>query len=538
MGLDGADAAAMTLVDRIRGRARNCTSGLVAGALAVLLALPLIVVVTSPLHAPTKDWDHVVRSILPSHSWETLLLLAMVLVMGWIIAVPSAWFISSFTFPGRSLFRWLLVMPLALPTYISAYAYAGLLGPTGSITSLLDNYLGIRPDILGLPGLAFVLALVLSPYIHLPARAAFAQGMRQPLDAARVLGAGPWRRFSRIALPLARPAIAGGALLMAMETLNDYGAVKYYGVRTLTTGIFRSWGGLYDLGSALRLCMILLGLIGLLMWLERRARRKIPRNTDQAPRPLTTLNGVASGAVTLWCALIAVLAFALPLYRIITDVLQGPAPDTWYTTLPAFGNTMMVSVLAAGLTLGIGILFTYRERYFERSRILAWVAGAGYAIPGAVIAISVMALAGAMDRSDLVSAALIGSIALLVYAFVVRFLAVALQPMTGNIAQQAKRFDEAARTLGATPWQAFKRVNLPLLRPAVLAAALLVSIDVIKELPLTLILRPFNFETLSTLTYGLASIEELQQASWPSLFIVIGGLVPVLFLERLLAQRS
>lgn len=530
----------MSTASMLRGLRNSLTrpSGVIIGVLALLLAFPLLAVLTSPFHTAAKDWDHVVRSILPSYTLETLHLLVLVLVLGWVIAVPSAWFISSFNFPGRRLFRWLLVMPLALPTYISAYAYAGLLGPTGSLVGHLDELFGIRPDIVGLHGLALVLALVLSPYIHLPARAAFAQGMHGPLDAARVLGAGSWRRFLRIALPLARPAIAGGALLMAMETLNDYGAVKYYGVRTLTTGIFRSWGGLYDLGSALRLSMLLLGLIGLLTWLERSARRNVPRSTDQVVRPLSQLKGVAAWAASFWCASITILAFLLPFSRIITDVLSGAAPRTWNATIAAFSNTLLVSVSAAILTLIIAIAFTYRERYFERFRLLSRIAGAGYAIPGAVIAISVMALAGAIDRLDLVRAALIGSVGLLLYAFVVRFLAVALQPMLGTIAQQPKRYDEAARILGATPWQAFRRVNLPMLKPALLSAALLVSIDVIKELPLTLILRPFNFETLSTLTYGLATIEELKQASWPSLVIVLVGLVPVLFLERTLSRRS
>lgn len=512
-------------------------SGVVVGALAFVLALPLLVVLSSPLHTAAKDWGHVATNILPSYAWETVLLLFGVLVLGLLIAVPTAWFVSCFAFPGRRFFRWALVMPLALPTYISAYAYAGLLGPTGTLTNALDTSFGLRPDIVGLPGLCFVLAFVLSPYIHLPARAAFAQGMRRPLDAARVLGASPWRRFRSVALPLARPAIAGGALLMAMETLNDYGAVKYYGVRTLTTGIFRSWGGLYDLGSALRLCMVLLGMIALLMWIERQAQRNIPRATDQVPIRPVRLRTAQAWSITLWCSLIVLFGAGLPMYKILGDVFADIGVREWSASLPAFGNTLFVAFLSAICTLVVGILFTFRDRYYPRSRSATRIAGLGYAIPGAVIAISVMALAGAVDRQDLFEAALIGSVGILIYAFTVRFLAVAMQPLAGNLQQQPRSYDEAARLSGATPWQAFRRVNLPILRPALLSAALLVSIDVIKELPLTLILRPFNFETLSTRTYGLASIEQLQQASWPALLIVICGSVPVLLLERFLARN-
>jgi iron(III) transport system permease protein len=504
--------------------------------LALVMALPLVVVVTAPLHSEAPEWRHVWSTMLPTHLWETLLLLAGTLGVAVLVAVPTAWLVAVYTFPGRRLFRSAMVLPLALPTYIGAFAYASLLGPTSDITNSIAAITGWRPDIIGLPGLSVVLGLALSPYVHLPVRAAFAQGMSGQLDAARSLGAGGWDRFRLIALPLARPALVGGAVLVGMETLNDYGAVKYYGVRTLTTGIFRSWQGLFDLGSALRLGLVLLGLVALLLFIERRSRRGMRHHVPQEPAPPVRLRGLRAGGAMLACSAVLLLAFVLPMGRIVADVF-GPMPlrplAEWW---PALRNTLAVAVLAASTTLLVALLFTFRERHGRRPDLLVRSADLGYAVPGAVIAIGVMALAAAIDRRMLFRTALIGGIALLVYAFTVRFLAVGTRPLFAGLEQQDRHLDEAARLLGASPWRTFLRVNLPLLRPTLQAAAMLVAIDVIKELPLTLILRPFDFHTLGTWTYELASIEQLREASWPALLIVLCALVPVLTLEKVLAR--
>ncbi|HRH70783.1 MAG TPA: iron ABC transporter permease [Flavobacteriales bacterium] len=505
-------------------------------ALAVLLAAPLLVVITAPLHAPAPEWHHVLATLLPGHLWETVQLIAGVIIVSVVLAVPSAWLIATHEFPLRSFFRWALVLPLAMPTYISAFAYAALLGPTGTLSAWLNDTVGIKPDIVSLPGLCMVLAFVLFPYILLPARAAFVQGMTSQLEAGRLLGASPTRRFRALAVPLARPAIVGGALLVAMEALNDFGAVKYYGIRTLTTGIFRAWGGLYDLGSALRLSAVLVGLVALLLWIEHRSRKGRSQATDQVPVARSRLGGPWAWLATAWCLLIVVLGVGLPLGKVSGDVLSM-GTDAWPEgTFSAFGNTLGIAVLAAGCTLVVAVLFAFRERHANRWAIVQRIADLGYAIPGAVIAIGVMALAGSIDRNAGLSFALIGSIGLLTYAFVVRFLAVGTQPLYGNLRQQSTALDASARMLGASPWRAFTHINLPLLRPALAASALLVAIDVIKELPLTLILRPFNMHTLSTKTYELASIEQLREASAPALLIVVCGLVPVFLLERMVER--
>ncbi len=509
---------------------------LLIGTLAVLLLLPLAVVLTSPLHSSAPEWEHVAHDILPSHLRETGLLLLLAVGIAVVIGVSTAWLISNFDFPGRTLFRWAMVLPLALPTYISAITFASLFGPTGSITERLHETLGVRIDIMSLPGLALVLALVLFPYVFLPVRVAFGAGMSPHLEAARMLGGGAVRRFYRVALPLARPAITGGALLVAMETLNDYGAVKYYGVRTLTAGIFRSWGGLYDVGSALRLSGILLLVVVVLITAERSVRRKAMQEAAHRPVSRVKLHGWSAWSSFAWCSLILFFAFALPLAAIIVDVEHSVENAHVVDLLPALFNTLLVGALAALTTIGIAVLLAFADRHLRsRSRLARWT-GIGYVVPGAVIAIGVMALAGWL--TDNTGVVLIGTIGLMVYAFTVRFLALANQPLQAGLKQQPRAMDEAARLLGASAWSTFRRVNLPLLRPALVAAALLVMMEVVKELPLTLILRPFNFDTLSTKVFELARIEQWQDAGLPALLIVLCGLVPVLALDRTLERRT
>lgn len=496
--------------------------------LAALLIAPLVVVLTAPLHTAAPQWDYVLRNILLSHTWETAQLLLISVGAALVFGTGTAWLVATTDFPLRNVFRWALVLPLALPTYISAITFAALFGPTGSFTLAL----GLPLDIVTLPGLGSVFALVLFPYVYLPARAAFGMGMGQQLEAARLLGARGLRRFVRIAVPLGRPAMAGGAFLVAMETLNDYGAVKYYGIHTLTAGIFRSWGGLYDEGSALRLSGVLLGLVALLLWTEKRARRNAGRTTTHEPMKRIRLQGWRAWAATGACALLLSFAFILPVGAIVSDALRTYSSHGLLDILPAMGHTLLIGTLAATATLCIAVVLAYAERHVPGGgRAAAW-AGIGYVVPGAVIALGVMALAGAI--ANWTGVLLIGGLALLVYAFSVRFLALANQPLRAGLEQQPRAFDEAARLLGASPWRTFRSVNLPLLRPSLIAAALLVLMEVVKELPLTLILRPFDLDTLSTRVFELARIEQWPDAAVPALLIVLCGLVPVLLLDRLL----
>lgn len=503
------------------------------GAVALLLLAPILVVVSAPLHTPATEWAYVRTHILPSYLGETLRLIALAGGLAIVFGTSTAWLVSACDFPGRRFFRWALVLPLALPTYISAITFAALFGPTGLLSDRLRAAIGVDIDILGPDGLALVFALMLFPYVYLPARAAFSAGMSDVLEAAKLLGAGARRRAFRVAFPLARPAIAGGVLLVCMEVLNDYGAVQYYGVHTLTAGIFRSWGGLYDVGSALRLAGVLLLVVLALALGQRLLKRGGLRTAEGRALRRVRLSGWRAVGATLWCGLLVLFAFALPIGALLADTLA-----TWNATAIAelvrpVVNTLYVGTWAAGITLVVAVAFAFAQRMGYGG--LTRLASVGYVVPGAVIAIGVMGLAGPLAaRSGWV---LIGSLTLVIYAFSVRFLALAGQPLQAGLSQQPRMLDEAAHLLGASPVRTFLRVNLPLLRPSLLAAAAIVLIEVVKELPLTLILRPFNFETLSTRVFDMARIEQWREAAPPALLIVACGLVPVLLLERWMERR-
>jgi iron(III) transport system permease protein len=381
-------------------------------------------------------------------------------------------------------------------------------------------------------GLALIFGLLLYPYVYLPSRAAFSGGMVDVVEASRLLGAGRWRRAVQVAIPLARPAIGGGALLVAMETLNDYGAVKHFGVHTLTAGIFRSWGGLYDTGSALRLSAVLL-LIALVLAIgERRLAARAPRTVQGRRYGPSRLTGWRAWAATAWCTVLLGVAFALPVGALLRDAFSHAHTTAWRELGPPVWNTLKLAGSSTLLTLGVALLFAYAQR---NGRVpLTRLAAVGYVVPGAVIAIGVMGLAGRLSSST--SWVVIGTLPLVVYAFTVRFLAMATNPVQAGMAQQSRSLDEAARLLGASRLRTFLHVNLPLLRPSILAAAAITLIEVIKELPLTLILRPFGMETLSTHVFYMARIEQWGDAAVPALLIVAVGLVPVFLLERWMAR--
>jgi iron(III) transport system permease protein len=503
------------------------------GALALLVLAPLLVVATAPLHTPAPEWPYVGSTLLPAYLWETAVLISRTVLLALLLGVSTAWLVSANDFPGRGYFRWALVLPLALPTYISAITFSALWGPTGTCSLWFAQHTGLDIDLLTPSGLACVLALVLFPYVYLPARAAFSAGMSDQLDAARMLGGGALRRAFRVAFPLALPAIGGGGLLVAMEVLNDYGAVKHYGVRTLTAGIFRSWGGLYDSGSALRIGGVLLLVVLMLMLLGRLSDRGAQRTITGKHLKPVPLSGMRAAAASLFCALILGAAFVMPVTALASDAFRERTMQAASSFLPAMGNTLFIGLLAALSTLLLALVLSYGQRK-SRSRF-GQLAGIGYVVPGAVIAIGVMSLAGWL--TDVTGIVLIGTIALMIYAFSVRFLALATQPLRAGLDQQPASLDEAARLLGASPLRTFLLVNLPLLKPSLLAAALLVLMEVVKELPLTLILRPFDTDTLSTKVFEMARIEQWSEAALPALLIVACGLVPVVLLDRLLDAK-
>lgn len=529
---------------------------LVALVAAGLASVPLASVAQSLILGGEGAFGHLVSTILPTYALNTALLMLLVGMISTVIGVGTAWLVSSSAFAGRQFWSWILVLPIAAPAYIIAYLYTDLLTFSGPVQSGLRDLFGWSasdywfPKIRSLPGAALMLSLVLYPYIYLLARASFAAQSRSQLLAARTLGLSPLKAFWRIALPGARPAIMGGLALVLMETLADFGVADYFAIPTFSTGIFRTWFALGDRGAAMQLAGVMLLFVVILVTLEATTRRGQVTSGDRlsAGEPPFRLSGGHVVLANLACAVPVILGFAIPMALLVLNVLDQRDGQS----LAAFSGFVMNSVGTAGITAGVAtlvaIVLAYAVRQAQRGRIgdRVVIAGVrvstlGYALPGALLAVGLLAPLGAVDQSltrfarDALgwSGGLVlgGTVIMLVYALVVRFLTVSYNSVSAGMTKIAPAIDAAARSLGATPLALMRRVHLPLLSAQVAVSASLVFVDVMRELPATLILRPFNFETLATRVYRLASDERIVEASSAALVIVLIGFIPVFVLN-------
>jgi iron(III) transport system permease protein len=532
-------------------------TGWAALLVAVLVAVPVLGLVLSLLQPATAGvWSHLVQTVLPRYIANSLLLVVLVAAGVAVLGSACAWAVAALEFPGRRWLEWALVLPLAMPAYVVAYAYTDLLQFSGPVQSALRELTGWRareywfPEIRSLPGAAVLFVLVLFPYVYLPVRAAFLERSPNLFDAARLAGMRPLQAFMRAVLPMARPALAAGVALAAMETLADYGAVSYFALETLTTGIFKAWFGLGERHAAAQLSLLLLGIVALVLWLERGSRgaaRYQGSGTLAARRHV--LRGSRALLVAVLCALPVLLGFLLPAAVLLQLALQeGEGLNTGrYLTLVL--NSFQAAGIASVLCVALALLLAYAARLRAASRSVRMavrVAGLGYAVPGAVLAVAILvplarldnAIDGFMQAHAGVRTGLLltGGIAALSYAYVVRFLALALSNVEAGLARITPSMDEAARSLGLGALQAARRVHVPMLARSLLIALLLVFVDTLKELPATLVLRPFDFDTLATQAYNLAKDERLGAAALPSLTIVAVGLLPVLLVSRALGR--
>ena len=520
---------------------------------ALVLALPVLVVLGFVFVPAGEIWEHLASTVLRGYVTNTLLLVVGVAIGALVLGVAGAWLTTMCDFPARGLFEWALLLPMALPAYIIAYTYTGLLDYAGPVQSLLRSWTGWGygdygfPEIRSLEGAALMLSLVLYPYVYLLARAAFVGQSLCVLDVSRTLGNGPWRTFLTVALPLARPAIVAGLSLALMETVADYGTVDYFGVPTFTTGIFRTWYGLDNAAAAAQLAALLMGFVFVLILLERASRRRARyHHTSQRHQMIRRfpLAGWRAGAAFAFCLAVLLAGFLLPAGQLAwwsltvsEEVLDGRFGRLITHSLLLAGGAALLALLLA-LFLGYG----RRLRPTWAVRAAVRVAGMGYAVPGTVIAVGVMipfaafdnALDGWMRARFGVSTGLLlsGTLAALLFAYLVRFLAVSLQTVEAGLGRIRFSMDEAARSLGERPLAIARRVHVPMLRGSLLTALLLVFVDVLKELPATLILRPFNFNTLAVRAYELASDERLADAAPAALTIVAAGILPVILLSR------
>jgi iron(III) transport system permease protein len=524
---------------------------------ALLLSLPLLVIAAGVFAPSSETWSHVVATVLSDYVINSLRLVVGAGLLALLIGMATAWLVTAHDFPGRRFFEWALILPLAVPAYIAAYTYAGMFDVTGpvqrvvrgAVPSLADEFLYI--NIMNISVVTLIFAFVLYPYVYLVARASFTRQSATLLEASRTLGRGPIATFMRIALPLARPAMAAGVGLVAMEVLNDYGAVKYFGVATFTTGIFRSWFGLGDLSSAIRLAAMLMLFVLALLALERTQRGRAAFAGGQASeRPLlrSRLTGGHAAAAFFLCATPFLFGFAIPVAQLAYWAVgtAGATVNAGFVRL--IGNTFLLAGGAALLCVALAVLLTYASRLNPRPwlRRLARIPVLGYSMPGAVIAVGVLVPFAWLDHrvDGLMRSAfgiptgllLSGTLVALVFAYAVRFIAVAFLPVESGFSRICGRVDDAARSLGATPSCALRKISLPLLRGTLLGAVILVFVDVLKELPLTLILRPFNFDTLATRAYQLATDELIAVSANYALVIIIAGVIPVILLNRVVSR--
>ena len=536
--------------------------------LALLLGLVAIAAVCLPVagvFAAVLDasaWStlaHLASTVIPNAALETAALVVLVTCGVAFLGTTSAWLIAAYEFRGRVFFEWALLLPLAAPAYIVAYAYTDALQFSGPIQSALRDVMGWRhgeyyfPEIRSVPGAAFVFTVVLYPYVYLLARTAFLSRTASMQDAARSLGLAPLAAWLRVDLPLARPAIVAGSLLALMETVADYGAVSYFGLQTFTTAIYRAWFAHGDRVAAAQLSAVLLILVVCLIALEHRARgraRFFAAPNAVRPAPRTQLAGARSAAAAIACCVPLALGFVLPAVLLIRLLPSRGAIDA-SRLAAAFGNTVFLGFCAAAVVLAAVLAVAYAVRLAADARlprVAARVLGLGYAVPGAVIAVGVLIPLAAFDNAfdawmkhnfGIGTGLLVtGTVVALLYAYLVRYFAVAYQPVEAGLARITPQMDASARTLGAGPGEVFARVHLPLIAPSVLAAGLLVFVDVVKELPATLVLRPFNFDTLAVLAYQFAADEQLGQAAVPALAIVCAGVLPVIVLSRAIGAAS
>ncbi len=548
----------MQALDHSRGAPRGSpTPGLrpwnaAAIAIAVAMVAPLAVVGANLFVPGGQAWAHLAATVLPDYALNSLLLVALVATGTTVVGVTCAWLVASFEFPGRRALEWALALPLAMPAYVIAYAYTDALQFAGPVQTALRTTFGWGagdywfPEIRSLPGAAVMFVAVLYPYVYLLARVAFLEQSPSLAEAGRTLGLPAWRAFLRVNLPLARPAIAAGAALACMETLADFGTVSYFGVQTFTTGIFRAWLSMGEPVAAAKLSMILLGFVVVLLAAERLARRRARFHESPTSRRRVRVRLSPAASATALAACLAPLAvgFVIPAAILARLALQGGDEQFGPRFAALAANSLLVSSITAAIAVLLAVVMAYGARV-SRSPVAATVnrlAALGYAVPGAVIAVGVLIPAAKLDNlvGDALGSlfgvstglVLTGSLVALIYAYLIRFLAVALQSVEAGLAGITPAMEDAARSLGLGPAQALARVHLPMMRSSLVTAALLVFVDVMKELPATFVMRPFNFDTLAVQAYNLAADERLSEAATASLAIVAVGLVPLVLAAR------
>lgn len=522
----------------------------------LLIATPLFTIFFKLFDKPGDSWQHIVNNLLFGYFQNTILILIGVAIMTFLLGVSTAWLVSNYEFPGRKYFEWLLILPLGFPGYIMAYTYVGLLDYTGPIQVFLRNTFDIQVrgsllDIMNLPGAIFILSITLFPYVFLISRSSFVQQSKTLQEASFLLGKNRMQTFFMVALPMARPAIVAGIALASMEVLNDYGTVKYFGVNTFTTGIFRAWFSLGDASTAIYLAAILMVFVFVILYMEsaQRGNRQYASSKDVQKPLIRTIPTVGKKILyTSICTIIFLVSFFVPFLQLLHWVSMTYSKvinaDFWLLVYRSFVLAAVSGVVVVALS--VILLYTLRLSPFRWVKNITKVATLGYAIPGAVIAVGIMIPLLSLDKwiyTTFISAKAAGlffsgTLLALIFAYIVRFMAVGYNPVEAGFQKIGMHVNEASRLLGARSTKTLWKIDLPLIKTSLISGILLVFVDVLKELPLTLILRPFNYQTLATKAFDMATNEMIAESANAALIIILTGIIPIIFLNKLIKKRE
>lgn len=526
---------------------------------AVMALVPSLYILFGLFRSSNENWQQIKDYMLLDSIMQSMWLVLGTVFFSVIIGVSLAWLMAAHDFPLRGFFHFAFLLPLAIPPYIGAYTYGSMLSYTGSIQAFMRNSLGLTPnqayfDILSMKGAIFIFTLFLFPYIYLMTKTFLEKQSAAFIENARLLGKGQLHVYFRIVLPLSQAAIVGGASLVAFEVLNDFGVTKHFGIPSFTATIFKTWFGMYDVDSAIRLAALLMIVIIGLFTVERlvRRRKRFHSPTSRtSPLRRRKLNKLGSVAAVACCTVIFALSFAIPVVQLIVWATWTYEDVLNEKFVQLIRNTLVVSLVSIGLLMLLAVIVANVSRSYKHSFFalaITKLISMGYSIPGAVLSIGVLAVFISLDHqlgglygwlgwgsSKLV---LSMSLVMLVFAYVIRFLAVGFNAVESGFDKIGNRYSEASRTLGMSETKTFFKVDFPLIKGSILAGFLLTFMEMVKELPLTLLLRPFNFETLATKAYQYASDEQIHQASVPSLFIIAVGTLSVFFYHWLGEKKS
>ncbi len=529
-------------------------------ATAALIGLPIVSVIYLALFPEENAWTHLANTVLPYYLKNTLILMLGVVTLTFLVGTGSAWLISMYNFPGKRWLSWALLLPFAVPAYVVAYVYTDLLEYAGPVQSTLRAVFGWQsmedywfPEVRSMGGAILMMSLALYPYVYMLARTSFLDQSVSLYQVSRSLGVTPFVFFYRVSLPIARPAIAVGLALVLMETLNDFGTVDYFAVQTLTAGLYDTWLNMGNLGGAAQIASVMVLVVVLLVSLERYSRRQQKQFNSRNPGnpiPCQTLTGTKAALATTAALLPVLLGFVIP-FVVLTSYAFRYFDVSWSTEFVSYAtNSFTLSAAAAIITLILGTLLAYSKRMNKHpiTDAAIRISSLGYAVPGAVLAIGIIIpfawfdnqLDAFMRATFGISTGLIlsGTAFAVLFAYLVRFLAVASGSIESSLEKVTPNMDMASRSLGHSYLSTLTRIHLPIIRRGALTAMLVVFVDCMKELPATLILRPFNFETLATQVYQFASDELLEQSALSALVIVMVGIIPVMLLDKTISRQE